>query len=834
MTSNLIIVESPTKSKTIAKFLPKSYKVTASMGHLRDLPRSSFGVDVEHNFEPKYINIRGKGDLIKALKEEAKKADKIYLATDPDREGEAIGWHLAHLLDLDPKKACRVEFHEITSDAVKSALKKPRTIDLDMVDAQQTRRIIDRIVGYQLSPLLWRKIRKGLSAGRVQSVAVKIVADRDKEIEAFEPEEYWTLQVKLREGAKTQIFEAEVQRYKGKKLELHTGKETAAVERALREVDFTVEESSRKDIKRHALPPFTTSTLQQEAGRRLNFTTKKTMRVAQQLYEGVNTGAEGTVGLITYMRTDSVRLAEVARKDIRSFIKQNLGEEYCPAKDNIYASRQSAQDAHEAIRPSSVLRTPAQLEGYLDKDQFKLYSLIWARAVASQMSEAVYDSTSLVIKAGDYGLRASGSILKFDGWQRLLGNREMMTSGSKPVPFIKAGTGLLLHEIMPGEQHFTEPPAHYTEAALVKELEDKGIGRPSTYAPIIATIQDRGYVAKEGKKLLVTELGKMVVDMLTTYFKDVINIPFSAELENELDEIAEHKIAKEETLNNFYQPFSKLLAEADKKIEKVKLQDEVSDVKCEKCGRMMVIKEGRFGKFLACPGFPECRNTKPILVKAGVACPLCGGEVIVRKTKTGRVFYGCSRYPDCKFTSWDKPSAEKCPVCGKYMIEHVQKGGQVTLYCSDPECPQGLPKRPAKAKKVTTRTLLGVKHVVKRGKSSTAKKGAAAKKAVTAKTSAAAETTAKKAGTTKTSAAAKKTTAKKTAAAKKTASAKITTAKKAAAAKKTPTAKKTTAKKTAAAKKTATKKTTTPKKTAAAKKTATKRTTTTKKTAAAK
>ena len=772
MTSNLIIVESPTKSKTIAKFLPKSYRVTASMGHLRDLPRSSFGVDVEHNFEPKYINIRGKGPLIKALKEEAKKADKVYLATDPDREGEAIGWHLAHILDLDPKKACRVEFHEITSDAVKTALKKPRTIDLNMVDAQQTRRIIDRIVGYQLSPLLWRKIRKGLSAGRVQSVAVKIVADRDLEIEGFKPEEYWTLQVKLRESAKAPIFEAEVQKYQGKKLELSNAEETAKVELALRDVDFKVEDSQRKDVKRHALPPFTTSTLQQEAGRRLNFTTKKTMRVAQQLYEGVNTGKEGTVGLITYMRTDSVRLAEVARNDIRSFIRENLGPDYCPDKPNIYASRQSAQDAHEAIRPSSVLRTPAELEAYLDKDQFKLYSLIWARAVASQMSEAVYDSTSLVISAGDYGLRASGSVLKFDGWQRLLGNKELMAAGSKPVPFIKAGSKLLLHEILPGEQHFTEPPAHYTEASLVKELEDKGIGRPSTYAPIIGTIQERGYVTKEGKKLLATELGKMVVEMLTTYFKDVINIPFSAELETELDEIAEHKIDKEETLNRFYQPFSKLLAEADQKIEKVKLEDEVSDVKCEKCGRMMVIKEGRFGKFLACPGFPECRNTKPILTKAGVACPLCGGEVIVRKTKTGRTFYGCSNYPDCKFTSWDKPSQEKCPLCGQYMVEHVQKGGAVTLYCSDPACPKGLPKHPAKAKKVTTKTLLGVKHVVKRGKSAAAKKTAAA-----AKTTATKKTAAKKTAAAETSAA-KKTAAKKTAAAAKTTATKKTAAKK--------------------------------------------------------
>lgn len=727
MANNLIIVESPTKSKTIAKFLPKTYAVTASMGHLRDLPKSSFGVDLEHDFEPKYINIRGKGDLIKELKAKAKNAKKIYLATDPDREGEAISWHLAYLLGLNPKATCRIEFHEITETAVKNALQNARTIDMDMVDAQQARRIIDRIVGYKLSPLLWRKVRKGLSAGRVQSVAVKIIADREKEIKAFVPEEFWTLQVKLRQEAKAPIFLADVIKYKEAKLSLKNARETLKVEQDLQKASYKVIDSSRKDVHRRPQPPFTTSSLQQEAGRKLNFTTKKTMIVAQQLYEGVNLGKTGSVGLITYMRTDSVRMADVARTNIRDFIRQIFGKDYCPVKANYFATRQSAQDAHEAIRPTSVLRTPSEMEKFLSKDQFKLYKLIWNRAVASQMSEAVYENTTLNISGGDYGLRASGSILKFDGYLRLSDKKDQ--GDSREVPFIAAPAALELYKVIPGEQHFTEPPPHYTEAALVKELEDKGIGRPSTYAPIIQTIQDRGYVVRDGKKLLVTELGLTVVDLLTEYFKDVINIPFSAALETELDDIAGHKEDKLAILKKFYEPFSKLLAIADKEIKQVDLPVEVSDVKCEKCGRMMVVKEGRFGKFLACPGFPECRNTKPILVKAGVKCPDCGGEVIVRKTKTGRIFYGCSNYPTCKFTSWDKPSAtEKCPECGHYMVEHQERGGKVKLFCSNPKCPNALPKHTVRHK-VTTASVLGVKHVVKKRRATKAKTGAASKKA---------------------------------------------------------------------------------------------------------
>ncbi|WP_278936717.1 type I DNA topoisomerase [Phascolarctobacterium faecium] len=697
MTKNLVIVESPTKSKTIEKFLGRNYTVRASMGHLRDLPKSLFGVDIEHDFEPKYINIRGKGELIKELKTLAKKADKIYLATDPDREGEAIGWHLAHILGVDPEANCRIEFHEITSGAIKDALKNPRPIDLDKVDAQQARRIIDRIVGYQLSPLLWRKIRKGLSAGRVQSVAVKIIADREKEIADFIPKEYWTLNAKLREKAKAPIFEAEVIKHLGKKLEIHTAEEAAIVEKALAKAAYIIEEATKKERKRNPLPPFTTSSLQQEAVKRLNFTTKKTMMVAQQLYEGVAVGKEGSVGLITYMRTDSVRIADVAADDIRSYIESEFGKEFRPSHANSYSSKKNAQDAHEAIRPTSVHRTPLEMAKHLNKDQLKLYSLIWNRAVASQMASAVFDVTTLLIGAGDYQLRATGSVLKFEGFLKLSDKKDLLDDKDKTVPYLEAKTPVELYKLLPAEQHFTEPPAHFTEATLVKELEDKGIGRPSTYSPTIQTILDRGYIAKEGKKLMITELGLMIVDMLTNYFKDIIDIPFSAELETELDEIAEHKADKTKILEKFYVPFSKLMEKADKEIEAVEAPVEVSDVKCEKCGRMMVIKQGRFGKFLACPGFPECRNTKPILHKIGVKCPECGGEVIERKTKTRRIFYGCANYPECKFTSWDRPTEEKCPKCGKVMLERMEKNGNKKLYCSNETCENGLHIKKGKA-----------------------------------------------------------------------------------------------------------------------------------------
>lgn len=756
MAKTLVIVESPTKSKTIEKFLGKNYTVKASMGHLRDLPKSTLGVtflpDEEHanEFEPKYINIRGKGDLIKSLKAEAKKADKVLLATDPDREGEAISWHLAFILGIDPTSACRIEFHEITAAAVKDAIKHPRCIDMDMVDAQQARRILDRIVGYQLSPLLWRKIRKGLSAGRVQSVATKIVADRDREIEDFVPVEYWTLSAKLREGSKGQLFEAEAVKYQGKKLELHNEQEARAAEEVLSKADYIVSDAVKKERKRHPVPPFTTSSMQQEANKKLNFSAKKTMMLAQQLYEGVSLG-KTSVGLITYMRTDSVRLADVAVDEIRDYIKQNFGSEFCPAKENHYSTKKNAQDAHEAIRPTSVMRTPAEMQEYLTNDQLKLYTLIWNRVVASQMTDAVYDVTTLTIDAADYQLRATGSVLKFPGFLQLHSKYDDKEKDSK-VPYVEPGTKLLLYKLMPAEQHFTEPPAHFTEATLIKELEEKGIGRPSTFAPTIVTLLTRGYVVKEAKKLLVTELGIMTVDMLTEYFKGLINIGFTAQMEEKLDEVAEKKHTKDEVLSEFYGPFKKDLDHAGVAIPIVEIPLEVSDVPCDKCndGTMMVIREGRFGKFLACPNFPKCRNTKPILHPIGVKCPKCGADILERKSKTGKVFYGCERYPDCDYTTWDKPLNEECPECKHMMVEHVERNGSKRKFCSNPECSKA---RPVYASKTA------------------AAKTAEAKTTATKKTTAAKKTTAKKTTATKTAAtkttAAKKTTAKKTTTTKK-------------------------------------------------------------------
>ena len=687
MANNLVIVESPTKSKTIEKFLGKNYTVRASMGHLRDLPKSQFGVNIENDFEPKYINIRGKGDLIKELKNLAKKADKVYLATDPDREGEAIAWHLAHILGVDPTDKCRIEFHEITNAAVKSALKNPQSIDLSKVDAQQARRILDRIVGYQLSPLLWRKVRKGLSAGRVQSVAVKIICDRQKEIDQFIPKEYWTISANLREHQKAPQFSADVVKYKNKKLDIGSKDEAEKIERDLRNANYIVKESNKKERRRRPIPPFTTSSLQQEAFKKLNFTTKKTMMLAQQLYEGLNLGKEGSVGLITYMRTDSVRFSETAILDIRNYIESEFGSAYLPEKPNVFSSKKNAQDAHEAIRPTSINRSPDSIESYLTKDQLKLYNIIWKRAITSQMSEALYDVTTLVIKAGEYNLSASGSVLKFEGFLKLSDKKELAEEKEKPVPFLAPATELQVVELQPAKQHFTEPPPYFTEATLVKELEDKGIGRPSTYSPTIQTILERNYIAKDGKKLVPTELGILTLELLTNYFNNLIDISFSAALESELDEIADNKVDKNKVLQRFYNPFAEALAIAEKEMPVVEIPVEVSDVKCDKCGRMMVYKHGRFGTFLACPGFPECRNTKAIIKKTGINCPKCGlGEVIERKTKRGRVFYGCERYPECDFTTWDKPVKDPCPKCKGMLVEKTGKNGTKNIYCSNAAC----------------------------------------------------------------------------------------------------------------------------------------------------
>lgn len=686
MAKYLVIVESPTKSKTIEKILGRNYTVRASMGHLRDLPKSQFGVDIEAGFVPKYINIRGKGDLIKELKALAKKADKVYLATDPDREGEAIAWHLAHILGVDPSDKCRIEFHEITAGAVKEALKSPKSIDVDMVDAQQTRRILDRIVGYQLSPLLWRKVRKGLSAGRVQSVAVKIICDRQREIDQFIPVEYWTQAVELRENKKNAKFTADVVKYDGAKLIINNKEEAAKVTKELETAHYLVEEAGVKERKRNPFAPFTTSSLQQEAVKKLNFTTKKTMMVAQQLYEGINIGKEGSVGLITYMRTDSVRIAETAQTEIKNYITTEFGAAFTPAKTNVYSSKKNAQDAHEAIRPSSVLRTPGSISGFLSKDQLRLYDLIWKRIVASQMTPAVFDVTTLLIKAGNYQLRASGSILKFEGFLKLSDKKELSETKDKEVPCLTVGTELEVVKLLEAQQHFTEAPAAFTEATLVKELEEKGIGRPSTYSPTIQTILDRQYITKEAKKLVPTELGLVTIDLLTHYFKDFIDIPFSAGLESNLDEIAEHTEDKNKVLATFYGPFAASLAIADKEIPIVEIPVEVTDIPCDKCGRLLVVKHGRFGSFLACPGFPDCRNTKPILKKIGSKCPKCGGEIIERKTKRGRIFYGCEQYPACDFTTWDKPSTEPCPKCGSLQLEKAERNGNKKTYCTNDTC----------------------------------------------------------------------------------------------------------------------------------------------------
>lgn len=670
--------------------------VRASMGHLRDLPKSQFGIDVEHDFAPKYINIRGKGDLIKALKKDAKNADKIYLASDPDREGEAIAWHLAFILGIDPASDCRIVFNEITKPAIQEAVKHPRSINLDQVDAQQARRMLDRIVGYKLSPLLWRKVRKGLSAGRVQSVTVRLICDREKEIQAFQSEEYWSVGVKLRKG-RSAMFQAELTQVDGRKLgvneeggkkfALHSEKETTALVEDLSQQDFVVAGVKRSERKRKPSAPFTTSSLQQDAARKLGFTSRKTMMLAQQLYEGIELGRHGATGLITYMRTDSTRISELAQQEAKEFLTESFGESYVPAKPNIYVTGKKAQDAHEAIRPTSLQHTPESLEKYLNKDQLRLYTLVWQRFAASQMTPAVYDTMSVTIGAGSrYQLRAAGSQLKFAGFTKVYAGADA-TKKEKDVllPDLAEQDALSLAKTLP-QQHFTEPPPRYNDASLVKTLEEKEIGRPSTYAPIIETIQARGYVQRIDKHFQPTELGFVVVDMLETYFKDIVDVKFTANLENELDEIAEGRIGKNQLLREFYGPFEETLEEADKAIGHVELPVEVSNVKCELCGRMMVVKQGRFGKFLACPGFPECRNTKPLLRDTGVKCPKCGGSIVERRTRRGRVFYGCENYPDCDYTTWDTPQKETCDKCGSFLLKHHFKNGRGMLYCSNDAC----------------------------------------------------------------------------------------------------------------------------------------------------
>ncbi|MBC8588801.1 type I DNA topoisomerase [Paratissierella segnis] len=687
MAKNLVIVESPAKAKTIGKILGKSYKVIASVGHIRDLPKSTLGIDIEDNFKPKYINIRGKGPLINELKKEGKNADKILLATDPDREGEAISWHLAYILDIDPNDKVRVEFNEITSNAIKNAIKKPRALDINLIDAQQARRILDRLVGYKISPLLWKKIKKGLSAGRVQSVAVKFICDREEEIDNFIPQEYWTIKALLSKDRES--FEANfIGKYinnKEKKVELKTEEEVNKILSEIENNNFIVHGIKRGQRKRKPYPPFTTSTLQQDASKKLGFTTKKTMMVAQQLYEGIDLGKEGTIGLITYMRTDSTRIAKEAINSTKDFIYKNFGKEYSNGgKDYTNKSKKETQDAHEGIRPTNVLRIPDEIKGFLSKDQFKLYKLIWDRFVGSQMKEAIYDTLSVNILNNDNLFKASGSKLAFLGFLKVYITTDEEIADMK-IPDLNEGDILKLKDILP-KQNFTQPPARFTEASLIKTMEEKGIGRPSTYAPTIATILARNYVALENKIFYPTDLGKLVNDLLTEYFNIVVNEEFTADLEKKLDNIAEGNLTWVEVVDDFYSDFKVELEKAEDEIDKIEVKDEVSDVLCEKCGRNMVIKSGRYGKFLACPGFPECRNTKPILDEINVNCPECDdGKIVRKKTKNGRTFYGCSNYPNCEFVSWDEPYDEKCPNCGEYMVIKRNKSGD-TIRCSNKEC----------------------------------------------------------------------------------------------------------------------------------------------------
>ena len=655
MADKLIIVESPAKANTIKKFLGGDVKVMASMGHIRDLPKSKMGIDLEHDFEPEYINIRGKGDLIKSLKKEAKSAKKVYLATDPDREGEAIAWHLAHILDIPENSECRVTFNEITKETVKNSIKSPRKIDMNLTDAQQARRVLDRIVGYKISPVLWKKVRRGLSAGRVQSVAVKLIVDREEEIEKFIPEEYWNIYAKLSDLKTKKVFDATFYGKNNKKLELHSKEDVEKILKDIENKKYIVTEIKKGERKRTPAPPFTTSTMQQEASRKLGFTLKKTMSVAQGLYEGVNVGKRGTVGLITYMRTDSTRISEEARAAAKEHIINTFGNEYY--ENRYYKTKGNAQDAHEAIRPTYIDLEPEQIKEYLNKDQYKLYNLIYNRFIASQMSQAVYSTINANIDVNNYNFRASGQTLKFKGFmlkkkKKIEGEEEEKEAS---LPELSVGEEVKKEKIDP-KQSFTEPPPRYTEASLVKALEEKGIGRPSTYSPTITTILERRYIEKEQKQLKPTDLGKIVNTLLTQNFPDVINVKFTAKIEEEFDEVAEGKENWKDVIREFYGPFEKTVEKVDKELEHVELVEEVSDVPCDKCGRMMVIKYGKYGKFLACPGYPECKNAKPFVEVIDVPCPVCGGKVQVRKTKRKRNYYICENNPkSCNYISWTKP-----------------------------------------------------------------------------------------------------------------------------------------------------------------------------------
>ena len=688
MASKLVIVESPAKAKTIGKFLGRGYKVEASQGHVRDLPKSQIGVDIDNNFEPKYITIRGRGEILGKIRKEARAASKIFLATDPDREGEAISWHLANVLGIEEDALCRIEFHEVTSKAVKAAVKSPRKIDMDLVNAQQARRVLDRLVGYKISPILWQKVKKGLSAGRVQSVATKIICDREAEIEAFIPEEYWTLDTTFTIG--DSAVTAHFSGIGSEKLELKTKADADAVIARCEGASFAVGELKRGERRRLPAPPFTTSNLQQEASRKLGFSTQKTMQIAQQLYEGVELAGEGSQGLVTYIRTDSTLIADEAVEAVRELILDAYGPDCLPEKPNVYKARKSAQDAHEAIRPTVVARRPESIKASLSRDQFRLYKLIYDRFVSSQMTPAVYDTLSADIDA-DTGARFhfSGQKLRFPGFtlvyvESVDDPQEEAENAS--LPDITEGMGAT-RGAMNAEQHFTQPPPRYTEASLVRTLEELGIGRPSTYSPTISTITGRrGYIAKENKRLIPTELGRIVNDLMCSNFPDIVDVAFTAGMEDELDEVEAGEMDWKKIVSDFYGPFEKDLERAESSIEKVSIEDQVSDVPCEKCGAMMVYKMSRYGRFLACPNFPACRHTLALPNNIGVPCPKCGGELLERISRKGRKFYGCEKYPECDFVSWDRPVKEKCPVCGSYMV--LKRGGKDTLYhiCANETC----------------------------------------------------------------------------------------------------------------------------------------------------
>lgn len=673
----LVIVESPSKAKTIGKYLGSRYNVIASVGHVRDLPKSKLGIDIDDNFEPQYISIRGKGDLIKSLKKEASKASKVYLATDPDREGEAISWHLAFLLDLDPEEACRIEFNEITKDTIKEAIKHPRKINMGLVDAQQARRVLDRLVGYQISPLLWRKVRKGLSAGRVQSAALKIICDREREIEKFEPKEFWNITAEFKKGKK---FQAKLAEANGKKIVVENKAQNDNIIKELNSGEFIVSDVKEKIRMQKPYPPFTTSSLQQDAGNKLNFNAKKTMMIAQQLYEGVDVKGRGTTGLITYLRTDSVRVSDAAKQAAKDLIVSKFGAEY--SANNVFSNKKKdIQDAHEAIRPAIIELEPELIKDSLTADQFKLYKLIWNRFMASQMSQSKSNSMQVNIANGIYGFKANGSELLFDGFRRLYNTAD--DEGAKLLPSLEKDEKLKA-ESLKGEQSFTQPPARYTEASLVKELEDKDIGRPSTYAPIVSTLTERKYVGREKKALKPTELGFLVNDLMEEYFKDIVDAGFTANMENRLDDVEVGSQKWKDLISEFYGPFKKELDVADSAIKKIVVEDVPTGELCELCGKPMVIKAGRFGDFIACSGYPECKNTKPIIKTIGVKCPNCGKDIVARKSKRGRLFYGCSGYPDCKTVFWNKPTDKRCPECNSILLEKKTKNKN--FVCSNEKC----------------------------------------------------------------------------------------------------------------------------------------------------